>query len=191
VGNIAAAYGTRNIKAIRGVFRNNPVVGAAMTTAILGIIGTPFFNGSISKYFIMSGADTYISLALMVVNLGTIMVFIRFSAVLFGKTDTLPYKIGAGKQIVIIALGTLCLSGGIFGEEFIRLLFGATVSVQADGYLEKTLSFTVSCVIGFFVVRYFVDRSKVFPVIRKLDLGFKPICALMGGFFAVLLVVSG
>ena len=54
-GALTHAYGTRDVGQIRGVLKRYPLVGVASIMAILGIIGTPFFNGSISKYFITSG----------------------------------------------------------------------------------------------------------------------------------------
>jgi multicomponent Na+:H+ antiporter subunit D len=191
-GIISQAYKTRSLGSIRGVMRRMPAVGAATVMAILGITGTPFFNGSISKYFIMSGADIPTSAALILINLGTIMIFIRYSAILFGRADSEidAVKIGAGKQAVISVLGLLCLTGGIFGEQFIQLLFNASVSVDAAGYFQKIVFFSFSCAAGYFTVKYFVNKSPIFTRLKRLDIGFKGICALMGGFFGVLLAAG-
>jgi multicomponent Na+:H+ antiporter subunit D len=83
-GIITHAYGTRDVTQIRDVLRRYPLVGAATIMAILGIIGTPFFNGSISKYFITSDSEWLIRGPILLINLGTIIVFIKYSTMLFG-----------------------------------------------------------------------------------------------------------
>ncbi|MCL2164585.1 MAG: proton-conducting membrane transporter [Oscillospiraceae bacterium] len=87
-GIIADAYGTRDIDKIRGVLRRFPLVGAAILMAILGITGAPLFNGSISKYFIMSGTNVAITSAVILINLGTIVTFMKYSRMLFGRPST-------------------------------------------------------------------------------------------------------
>jgi len=84
-GLISHTYHTREIDNVRGVFRRTPILGAATILAILGITGAPFFNGSVSKYFIASGAGRLVSGLLMFNNLGTITIFIKYSATLFGR----------------------------------------------------------------------------------------------------------
>lgn len=51
-GLISESYGTRNIYKIRGLFKRMPLVSSATALDVLGVIGAPFFNGSISKYLI-------------------------------------------------------------------------------------------------------------------------------------------
>ena len=60
-GILIKQYGTRNVYEIRGVMRSLPAVGAACAAGILGITGAPFFNGSISKYFLMKELDPAVS----------------------------------------------------------------------------------------------------------------------------------
>lgn len=56
-GMIISEYQTRNLDEINGVFKHMPAVGVATILSILGIIGAPLFNGSISKYLIASGSN--------------------------------------------------------------------------------------------------------------------------------------
>jgi multicomponent Na+:H+ antiporter subunit D len=191
-GMIAQAYGTRNIYEIRGVLRRMPLVGAATVMAILGITGAPFFNGSISKYFIMAGAGRAVSAALIFINLGTIISFIKYSSMLFGHAVPAggALKIDGFKQATVLVLGVLCFAGGIFGEEFIHFLFNINVAVDAAGYFEKTLLFAASGIAGFLIYKYYVRRSKLLKHVKAFALGFRGICALVGAFFAVLLIIS-
>ena len=190
-GLVMKAYNTRDINEVCGVFRRMPVVGAAMAMAILGITGTPFFNGSISRYFMLSGADAFMSAAIMLINLGTILVFIKFSAMFFGgETGQGSIKVDVCKQAAIISLGVLCLAGGIFGEELIGFLFDVSASVDAAGYLEKTLFFLLSAGAGFFMYKYYLSSSRLLVKVRQTDIGFRGMCVLMGVFFAVILMVT-
>ena len=192
-GIISQVYGTRDIYRIRGVLRRMPLVGTALILAALGITGAPFFNGSISKYFIIAGAGRMVSAALIFINLGTIISFIKYSQMLFGhagESGGSGYKPDMLKQAAVIILGGLCFLGGLFGELAIRFLFNLAVSVDAAGYREKALLFAVSLIIGYFIYRFFVASHPFFKKIREIDLSFRLICLFIGGFFAVILIVA-
>ncbi|MCL2045112.1 MAG: proton-conducting membrane transporter [Oscillospiraceae bacterium] len=191
-GVIYEAYGTRNVYEIRGVFKRFPLVGMATAMAILGITGAPLFNGSISKYFIMSGTNRITSFALTFINLGTIVSFIKYSTMLYGKSDFAgeAVKISINKQLSIFILGLLCFVGGILGEEFIEFLFNVQVSVDAAGYLQKVAYFVASVVVGYFIYKYFVLKSSLLKRIKEIDLGFRAICVSIGAFFAFLLIAA-
>jgi multicomponent Na+:H+ antiporter subunit D len=218
-GILGKVYGTRNIADIRGVFRRMPVIGAAIFMAILGITGAPLFNGSISKYFIMYGTTWYVTVLLIFINLGTIIVFVKFSMMLFGRFEheDEPRTLVTGrrgetdvhhrdetakprnyheavpinKQIAIVTLGVICFVGGIFGSEFITFLFNVRVSVDAAGYLEKIAMFAASVIAGIFIYRYIVRDNKFLSRFRGIDFSFRGTCAAMGGFFGIVLIVLG
>ena len=68
-----------------------PVVGVALLAGILGITGAPFFNGSISKYFIQSGAHAgWIELLIILINIGTCLSFSKVGYILLGKEEGTP-----------------------------------------------------------------------------------------------------
>jgi multicomponent Na+:H+ antiporter subunit D len=191
-GVIIDVYGTRDISAIRGVLKRMPLVGISAIMAILGITGAPFFNGSISKYFIMSGSNVLVSGAIIFINLGTIISFIKFSSMLFGRHNGEQNEVKPGicQQAAVLILGAFCFIGGIFGVQFIWFLFAIDVSVDAIGYLQKTVFFIVSAAAGFFIYKYFVSTSVIFRRIREVELGFRGTCIFMGMFFAIVLTVT-
>lgn len=189
-GIIIRSYKTRDITQIRGVFRRMPVVGVSIVMAVLGITGAPFFNGSISKYFIMSDTDWFVNGAILFINLGTIISFLKFSTILTGASDILREKIDAFKGASILILGGLCLFGGIFGQWAVSFLFDVSLQVDAFGYLEKIAYFFASLAAGFFIYKYWVKRSRLLVRIKTFDLSFRAMCAVLGGFFGVLLVVT-
>ena len=195
-GAIIKAYGTRNIYEISGVFKRFPLIATGTAMAILGITGAPLFNGSVSKYFIMSGANPLTSAALTFINLGTIISFIKYSSILFGEYDSRNdssgddvIEIDMTMQVSVLILGFMCLVGGVLGEEFIELLFNVSVSMDAAGYLQKIAFFAGSVLVGFFIYKYYVKTSVLLKRIREIDLGFRAICFSIGIFFAMLLLV--
>jgi len=203
-GAIAKSYGTRNVNEIRGVLRRYPIVGIATLIAILGMIGAPFFNGSISKYFMVSDTTTHMNWILTFLSLGTIITFIKYSTMLFGKPTEPNVNKGADtdvsvadttipmeQQISTFILGALCFVTGIFGLQSIRFLFGATVYIDVLGYLEKAGIFFVSLVAGFFIFKYFVNTNDLLKRVGRYELGFRGVCVCIGVFFAALLLAVG
>lgn len=199
-GIIIKAYGTRDIKKISGLMRNMPIAGVTLLMAVLGITGAPFFNGSISKYFISAGADPVMNIVIIIINLGTIVSFVKYSSMLFGKKSQLacdsgestddihrPYKC---QQAAVLLLGTLCLIGGIFGEQAVEYTFGADLDISVDGYLQKCALFAASLIIGVLIYRFYITRSKFLGRVRRFRIGFRGICLLTGLFFALLLITA-
>ena len=132
----------------------------------------------------------------MLINLGTIISFVKYSTVLFGRNtsnETLKnqnnVKADIWQQSSILILSSLCLVGGILGEQLIEFLFGISVSVDAAGYLQKIIFFVISAAAGFLIYRYYIKNSKLFKTIRRFEFGFREICFSLGFFFAVVLIV--
>jgi multicomponent Na+:H+ antiporter subunit D len=102
-GLVIERYKTRQIGQIRGVWREMPAVALASLLAILGITGAPLFNGSMSKAWIMVGADqAWLGIALHVINLGTVISFVKYSSMLWGKApgqSKRPFWGGPGHRL--------------------------------------------------------------------------------------------
>jgi len=201
-GMISYRYKTTNIDKIRGLYFISPRIAIANMLAILGIVGAPFFNGFVSKYFIAYGADGALGWAFIVVNFGTVLVFVRYSAIFFGR------PLGAVKTTpppdwcrlaVVMGLGVCCMLLGVFGPVVARFLFERPVgdasavsfTIEAWGYLEKSLIFVLSFGIGVLAYRYVPVAKKLADPLRGLQLSFKVMCLSIGVFFALLLVVVG
>ena len=194
-GMISHHYNTRDIEKIRGVFKTMPVVAVVSVLAILGMVGSPGFNASISKYFLMHGVSGPLNIILILINLGTIMVFIRYARMLFGP-DSGSLKIKKArsdlwKEAPLAVLGLMCFMLGVFGPYFISYLFGWAARVDFAGYLEKSAIFVASTVAGFFILKYAIKGQAASTRIREFDLGFRGMCAAMGVFFGLVLVVAG
>jgi len=191
-GVITYAYGTRDITQIRGVLKTMPILAVAKILAIMGIIGTPLFNGSISKYFLMSGVDWQLNTLMIIINLGTITIFMKYCTIFFGNPlSEVHVKTDLWRHIPILILGVLCFTGGIFGAQAISLLFGFNVILDTRGYIEKSIIFLASLVAGFLIFKYFVQNNALLDKVKEIDMGFRGMCLSMGLFLAVILVTVG
>ena len=193
-GIIFHAYGTRNVYKIKGVLKRLPAVGAVTIAAVLGITGAPFFIGSISKYFLSADVNWFVEWSIIIISLGTIISFTKYSSMLFGKPSEatgdapVPDKWRVAPSLV---LGAMCLLGGIFGQPLVRFLFVTNATIDVLGYAQKALIFFISAGVGFLIYKYLVKGNALLKRIGEMDLGFKSACASMGVFFGVLVVVIG
>jgi len=189
-GVIIQEYGTRDITKIRGAWRRIPITTAATSLAILGIIGTPFFSGSVSKYFMMQGASGFTNIVMMLVNLGTIMIFVKYTTMFFGKPsgDTRLNYNDWWQLVPLLALGIMCFVLGIFGERAILFLFNSDKSINFRCYLEKAGIFAISLIAGYTFFRYYIRDCALLKQVKKFELGFRGMCAAIGVFFAMVVV---
>lgn len=185
-GMIISEYQTRNLEEISGVFKHMPAVGVATILAILGITGAPLFNGSISKYLIASGSTgTWIESGLLLINLGTIVVFIKYGQLLFGssgKKETADSDIL--EKAVVLTLSILCFLGGIFGSELIAILFDVDLTVDLLSYGIKMLIFVGSIFLGILIYRGLLKNGNRMAFINSFELGFNEVCLSITLFFA-------
>ena len=191
-GMISQAYGTRNISHIRGVWHRDKAFTIAQGFAILGIIGAPFFNGSISKYFMAADAGLSLTVAMIIINFGTILVYIKYVSIFRGKVSThRPYLVDRWGKSVVLVLGVLCLMFGIFGEWINNFLFGFSLYVDTWGYIEKTIIFFGSLGLGLVIARFAAPANALLESYgARVNFGFRGICASIGLFFGVILVVA-
>jgi multicomponent Na+:H+ antiporter subunit D len=189
-GVIIDVYGTRNYSSIRGVLRRMPVIGIATLAAVFGITGAPFFNGSISKYFISRGMQgDWGELGLFIINFGTILSFVKYSTILFGRADDAvkplrdPFMAG-----IALLFGVAILAGGVFGSQAVALVFGQHFSAEGALAGAKLLGFLATVSLAVAVYLLVVRRLDAFlSAVRNFKLNFNQITVLMTLFFALLL----
>lgn len=189
-GVIIEHYGTRHYTEIRGVLRQMPVIGIATLAGVLGITGAPFFNGSISKYFIQQGLEGDMgSLAMYLINFGTLLSFVKYSTILFGR-PTVPAPVRRDPFIAGVSLvfGTACLLGGVFGGAAVSLVFDQHYSVEGAYSLEKITTFIITLGLGVIVYRMVVPRiGGVLEAVRDHRFNFSQVTMVLTAFFAALL----
>jgi len=191
-GMISEAYGTRDISRIRGAWRRSQSFTIAQGFAVLGIIGAPFFNGSISKYFMTTDANMPLTIAMVAINFGTVLVYLKYSLIFCGKPSTdRPYLVDRCGHAVVIVLGGLCLVFGIFGRWLANFLFGLDMQISAWGYAQKAFIFAISLGVGLVVARYASGVNRLLERLGiRINFGFREICTSIGVFFGIVLVVA-
>ena len=191
-GLIADSYGQRNINRIRGVWKHDKVLATAQILAILGIIGMPFFNGSISKYLMAADAGLPLTIAMSAINLGTILVYLKYGAILFGQNTAAGTPVrDYCKQGVVLILGTACLLFGIFGQWMTNFLFGFNIRIDIWGYAEKSLIFAISFGVALLIARAASPLNAHLEKFgTRINFGFRGICASIGGFFGLMLILA-
>lgn len=187
-GLIIDAYKSRNINSIRGVFKKFPIVAIACVISILGITGAPLLNGSISKYWISYGAQGWAEYALILINIGTMTTFIKFSTILFGKGLDTAIKIPKVRTLPVLILSIMCLLGGILSEPIISFLFNVQMSPNIFDYLEKSLLFFISLGVAYLLYRFVILKVNLYKIASRLELGFNGVCISMGVFLLVMLL---
>lgn len=182
-GIIYSSYQTRDIRKIRGVFKRMPIVGIVTLIAILGITGAPLFNGSISKYLISKG--TYSSFmyegAMFIINLGTILSFVKYSTILFGKSEKV--KVDLLETIAISILAIITFIGGVFGQYFVNYIFDLHITLAVSDIFDKLLVYIFSLIIGIVFYRFCYPKISYFKRIQEIELSFNGIILSMVVFF--------
>lgn len=193
-GLIIKLYGTLDIDKIRGLWHTHKPIAIATALAVFGIMGTPLFNGSVSKYFMMREASGPLEWSMIILNLGTILIFLKYSAIFFGRPETNPARLVPGdwcKLTSIMLFGAASFILGVFGEPFKNFIFDLEVHIEALSYLQKVGIFAASLGLGIVITRFMPKDAKLFTRLRDADLGFRGICASLGVFFVIVLVVAG
>lgn len=189
-GIIIEEYGTRSYAEIRGVLRHLPAIGIGTIAGVLGIIGAPFFNGSISKYFIQQGLQGDLGgIGLFVINLGTTLSFVKYSVILFGKpTVTRPPMRDPWVAAVSLIFGLACLAGGLFGGPTVALIYGPEYATAGALGTEKVLTFVLT--LGIAAAAYFLIVKRIgdfLSTVRQFKVSFNQITVLLTLFFVGLL----
>ncbi len=158
-GIVIKRYQTRNIDKIRGVFKSMPMTAILLIVGILSISGAPLFNAFVSKSLIKYGFnDNWIKIVLfMIINIGTITSFVKFSQILFGpKTST----VGKMDVLQILALSILAIGCVIMGILYIpigRLIFDVNLSsihiLNWKIWLEYLLYLAIGIILYLFVIK--------------------------------------
>jgi multicomponent Na+:H+ antiporter subunit D len=201
-GVVIHVYGTKELDAVRGVLRRMPGIGIAMAAGILAIIGTPLFNGSISKYMIQGPISSDpLYWGILFVNLGTTVTFVKFGRILVGTPVTDPPAVPAGgvqvgdahsalpdvyTTMVALVLGAACVAGGIFATPLVGLLFQIEVSLSGALTMSKLTIFVLTIGTAVVVVRLLAPAEALLERIRSKQLYFTDLVLCVLVFFVVL-----
>jgi len=136
-GLLVEAYQTKNIYEIRGVLKRLPLVSFVLIIGILGITGFPFLNGSMSKYWLMYGVPPIVELGMWLVNIGTILTYIKFGRILFGTNEETDAPKNPLKTGMVFLLSALSIIGGLFGRQIVSFIFQTNLPFSMTSFMEK------------------------------------------------------
>ncbi len=189
-GIIVDEYHTRDIRKISGVFSRMPYVSIASLFAILGITGAPLFNGSFSKNLIEKGTgDSLIfDFAFFIINIGTILIFIKYSQIFKGKSPT-RFFLRWNQKFVIMLLGSTCFLMGITGPYLMDFLFDFHTTVLWSSYLIKLSVYCFTVLAGYLFYRHIYVKVPLFGYIRAMELSFNEIIMAIFAFFTGFLIL--
>ena len=193
-GMIIEMYNTRDIRKIRGLWRGSKVLSIIVALGIGGIIGAPFFNGSVSKYFIMAdlGMHEPMFWVLSLINLGTVTVFMRYAVMFLGTPAAdIKRRVCGFKVVSVGSLGLLCLGMGVGLGAVATWLFNSSMTVAMGGYIEKVAIFAISVVAALAIYRYVISESAAIRRLADIDINFRGLAASVGGFFVVVMLFIG
>jgi hypothetical protein len=145
-------------------------------------------NGSISKYFLMAGTGGIVEIILIIINLGTLLVFAKYCAMFFGKQDGELRRPDTLRVSVGLLLGVACVALGVGGVWTFRLLFDTQAAFSLAGYMEKVIIFAASAAVAVLAYRFIISRPGFLAPLSRLSVSFSAIIASIGAFFAILLV---
>jgi multicomponent Na+:H+ antiporter subunit D len=189
-GTIIESYHKRSYAEIRGVMRTMPAIGMGTLAGMFGITGAPFFNGSISKYFISDGLQgDWGGIAMFVINLGTTLSFVKYSVVLFGKpVGEVDRPRDPWVASVAIVFGLACLFGGLLGGQAVQWLFGPTLKTAGAYSIQKLTGFAITLGVAVLAYRYIVSRiGSVLTTVRTNKFTFNQLTVMLTLFFLALL----
>lgn len=189
-GILINRYGTRRVTEIRGVFRDSPILSIFIIIGILSITGAPLFNGFVSKTIIKHGLEEnslHVNM-LNLLNLGTIISFVKFSQIFFGhsKVNKLHHKT---KEISLGVLATTCLFLGLFSKILIEKFFAIDLSYLHILEVEYMLKYIMNVAIGYLIFKFIIEKD--YPIIKKirhLNLSFSTTNIMLISFIGIMIL---
>lgn len=188
VGKIIQLYNKKNVTEISGLMRSSPLLAVSLLVGILGITGAPLFNGSISKHLISTGySDNGINYILELINIGTMISFVKLGSILFGKKKKLE-DIFTTEKISLVFASCAVLITGIFGFQIYEIISGISYSFTIGDWAVKTVYWIGYLIIGLITYRYILPRIDIYNRGYVLDLSFNTMIFTIPASFVIYFV---
>ncbi|MBF4694145.1 complex I subunit 5 family protein [Fusibacter ferrireducens] len=194
-GLLIETYHTRDIRKMNDLFRRSKFLSVILIIAVLSITGAPFFSGAYSKYYIMKGfSGIGFELLFILINMGTMMSFIKFWHVLFKDDQPFfaPMPSPIGKKILpynsVIALSLMALSCillGVAGDYMFKLLTTFDAHYGFLSQLVKWPKYLLTYAGSYLAYQAFVKKNPFFATVKKMELSFNQITLAILSFFIV------
>jgi multicomponent Na+:H+ antiporter subunit D len=190
-GYIIEVYQTKDVTKIKGALKQTPIAATTLLIASLAITGAPLLNGSFSKYWIMAGSNNkYITIALWIINMGTLLSFTKVCWILFGKNEIKTRKVekSYAKLSVLSIIALVCILTGIFAENIIRYTFNVDLGVSISGYIEKSVIYFIMLFGAIIFYKYILSRTNILYYNLRKSFSFSTSCLLLISFFLAIIL---
>lgn len=192
-GVLVEIYKTRKIEEMHGLFYHSKALSLLLIVAVLSITGAPLFSGGYSKYYITANYHSLLfDFLFLLINVGTMMSFIKFLKVLLPSKDQNSHSVHLNiRPNVFIALGSLaaiCIVLGVFGDAFMLLFTGQRGHYDYLSQLIKIpkylFTYALSGILYFFIKK----KHRLLKIFSGLDLSFNQITLAITSFFFVTMI---
>jgi len=187
-GIIINEYGVRKIPDIKGLGKSHPFLTLFMFIGILSISGAPFFNGYVSKNMLKLGvAGNYGQWILPIVNFGTILSFVKFSTIFFGKPIT-KTKLKKNQVFALGIMAVLCLASAIVELRLFSLSEVLPYKYAKLFTLSSASHYVVSVCIAVLAYKFIISKDvKPMKKIRRFYVSFPNANMFLLGFLILVL----
>ncbi len=172
-------YKTRRLTQIRGVFQAFPLLSVTLFIGMLSITGAPFFNGYIGKYILsteLASKPLYFSLYHLV-NLGTIMTYMKFSQIFFlPNEESKPFlpdpkqwgKMDRPRHIIpSLILAFSCLFA-TFGFSFLGNLVQADFPTVRLFSATKYVHWSLTVILAYILTKAFIFTDRITHILHAI-----------------------
>ena len=153
-----------------------PVTSILLIVGMLSISGAPLFNGFVSKNLIKYDFkyDTFKMALFMIINIGTVTSFIKFSQILFGQRTQSVIVTDRKQQSAMAILAILCVAIGLFYKPLFMFLFNLDLSYVKLFDFMQWLDYLLYVGIGLMLYHFVIKKDyKPFKAIRNLSISFE------------------
>ncbi|MCM1991293.1 complex I subunit 5 family protein [Oceanirhabdus seepicola] len=189
-GIIINRYNTRNISKLRGVLKVLPFTSILLIIAIFSITGAPFFNGYISKSLIKYSlkGNSLKLLLFNIVNLGTIISFIKFSQIFIGNSDVKKRKV-EWCDFSMLILAIMCIFMGNPYNPVTKMLVDIDVSFIKVLNINSWIQYFFTLIIGYLIYKKVISKDLSFiKKIRHTSFSFDTANIMLVMFIFILII---
>lgn len=187
-GIIKSEYGTGNIDDIKGVFKRLPYISVFMIVGILSITGAPLFNGFVSKSIIMYSLNPFEKTIFNIINLGTMIYFIKFSKIFWGDINV-KSKVNISSSLALSILSIFCIIFGVFSKTIFLKLWDIEVYTIKMFSVEKFWEYFLTIGIGSLVHNKIIDKEyDLIKKIRRINISFQNANIMLIMFISIMIV---
>jgi multicomponent Na+:H+ antiporter subunit D len=188
-GVIIDQYGTNDVSEIRGAFKTLPFISIFMLVGMFSITGAPFFNGFISKSIINHSLSSAEQVMLGLINLGTVIYFVKFSQIFAGNRCARRTK-HLHNNISMFLLAAMCILLGNFFIPITQALWNTQLLEIKTVSFAGLVKYLTTLALGVFIyLKIIKEEHYLIQKIRNTNISFET-TNLMLLMFIVMMMAS-